>query len=67
MKMLGVLLAGAMVLGGCGSTEKKQEAGSRTIPELKIAISPYQDADTLRTKNRAFGEDAPGQTEGKGL
>lgn len=66
MKMLGVLLAGAMVLGGCGSTEKKQEAGSRTIPELKIAISPYQDADTLRTKTEPLGKMLQAKLKEKG-
>ena len=65
-KMLGVLLAGALVLGGCGGTKKEQAVGSKTIPELKIAISPYQDADTLRTKTEPLGKMLQAKLKEKG-
>lgn len=65
-KMMGVLLAGALVLGGCGGTKKEQAVGSKTIPELKIAISPYQDADTLRTKTEPLGKMLQAKLKEKG-
>ena len=65
-KMVGVLLAGALVLGGCGGTKKEQAVGSKTIPELKIAISPYQDADTLRTKTEPLGKMLQAKLKEKG-
>jgi phosphonate transport system substrate-binding protein len=53
--MTGMLLAGVLLASGCGSTTEKKE-GSRSIPELKIAISPYQDADTIRTRTEPLGK-----------
>jgi phosphonate transport system substrate-binding protein len=37
------------MLAGCGSSEKKNSAKSNEIKELKIAVSPYQDAETVKT------------------
>lgn len=36
------------LLAGCGG-EKKSSTGSNEIKELKIAVSPYQDAETVKT------------------
>lgn len=37
------------LLAGCGGSETKTSAGSNEIKELKIAVSPYQDAETVKT------------------
>ena len=37
------------MLAGCGSSEKKNSAGGKEIKELKLAVSPYQDAETVKT------------------
>ncbi|MDD6569130.1 MAG: phosphate/phosphite/phosphonate ABC transporter substrate-binding protein [Acidaminococcus sp.] len=54
-KMTGLLLAGALLASGCGSTTEKKKS-SKSIPELKIAISPYQDADTIKAKTEPLGK-----------
>ena len=36
------------LLAGCGG-EKKNSTGNNEIKELKIAVSPYQDAETVKT------------------
>jgi phosphonate transport system substrate-binding protein len=37
------------LLAGCGGGEKKKSAENSDIKELKIAFSPYQDAETIKT------------------
>ena len=37
------------LLAGCGGGEKKKSAENSEIKELKIAFSPYQDAETIKT------------------
>ena len=37
------------LLSGCGGGEKKKSAENSEIKELKIAFSPYQDAETIKT------------------
>jgi phosphonate transport system substrate-binding protein len=37
------------MLAGCGGGEKKKSAESSDIKELKVAFSPYQDAETIKT------------------
>ena len=39
----------AGLLTGCGGGDKKKSAGDNEIKELKIAVSPYQDAETIKT------------------
>ena len=39
------------LLAGCGG-EKKNSTGNNEIKELKIAVSPYQDAETVKTAER---------------
>ena len=46
-----VCLCGGL-LAGCGSSEKKNASGRGEIKELKIAVSPYQDAETVKTEVR---------------
>lgn len=53
MKKLAVIVVFLYIctalLTGCGDSEKKNSAGSNEIKELKIAFSPYQDAETIKT------------------
>lgn len=42
-----------LLLSGCGSNET---ADSKHVKELKIAISPYQDADTMKTATEPLGK-----------
>jgi len=37
------------LLAGCGGGEKKKSAENSDVKELKIAFSPYQDAETIKT------------------
>ena len=37
------------LLAGCGGSKKKNGAGNDGIKVLKIAVSPYQDAETVKT------------------
>ena len=39
----------AGLLAGCGETKKKEAASGKNIKELKVALSPYQDAETIKT------------------
>ncbi|MCH3950545.1 MAG: PhnD/SsuA/transferrin family substrate-binding protein [Acidaminococcus sp.] len=54
--MIGALTicTAATLFSGCGG--EKQSSGKKAVPELKIAISPYQDADTLKTKTEPLGK-----------
>ena len=45
--MLFCICAG--LLTGCGGTGKKEAASDKNIKELKVALSPYQDAETIKT------------------
>lgn len=42
-----------LMLAGCGGNE---QADSKHVKELKIAISPYQDADTMKTATEPLGK-----------
>lgn len=42
--LLGLLAAGCVMMAGC---QQKAEESPQKIDELKIAIAPYQDADTI--------------------
>lgn len=42
-----MICTGALL--GCGGSEKKKEAQNNKVKELKIALSPYQDAETIKT------------------
>lgn len=54
-KMLGLFVAGSLLLSGCGG-KTAEKSGPKEIKELKIAVSPYQDADTIRTKTAPLGK-----------
>ncbi len=55
-KMAVALLAlSSLLLAGCGNGEKSA-GNTKEIPELKIAISPYQDAETIQTKTEPLGK-----------
>lgn len=45
--MLFCICAG--LLTGCGGAGKKEAASDKNIKELKVALSPYQDAETIKT------------------
>ena len=53
--LLSALLVGCVFLSGCGSSDT-QKNGSKEVEELKIAVSPYQDADTIQTKTEPLGK-----------
>ena len=48
----------AGLLAGCGG-ETKKNAGSNEIKELKIAVSPYQDAETEDRKSTRLNSSHP--------
>lgn len=37
------------LLTGCGGNKKQEAASGKNIKELKVALSPYQDAETIKT------------------
>ena len=53
-------------LAGCGG-EKKNSAGSNEIKELKIAVSPYQDAETVKTAVGPLSAMLQGKLKEKGF
>ena len=53
--LISALLMGCVFLSGCGSSDT-QKSGSKEVEELKIAVSPYQDADTIQTKTEPLGK-----------
>ncbi len=77
-KFLASILTLALCLGlatGCAGkqtpaendTESAGETGVKEIPSLKIAFSPYADADQITTGHGASGAAAAGKASGKGL
>ena len=54
------------LLAGCGS-EKKSSTGSNEIKELKIAVSPYQDAETVKTAVGPLSTMLQGKLKEKGF
>ncbi|MBP5737103.1 MAG: PhnD/SsuA/transferrin family substrate-binding protein [Acidaminococcaceae bacterium] len=56
----------AGLLAGCGGGEKKS-AGSGEIKELKIAVSPYQDAETVKTAVGPLSAMLQGKLKEKGF
>ena len=53
--LISALLMSCVFLSGCGSSDT-QKSGSKEVEELKIAVSPYQDADTIQTKTEPLGK-----------
>lgn len=53
-KVLSMVMAASVLLAGCGG-KAEEKKGSKDIKELKIAISPYQDADTIKTNTAPLG------------
>ena len=77
-KFLASILTLALCLGlatGCAGkqipaendTESAGETGVKEIPSLKIAFSPYADADQHHHRHGASGAAAAGKASGKGL
>ena len=54
-------------LSGCGGSEKKNSAGANEIKELKIAVSPYQDAETVKTAVGPLSTMLQGKLKEKGF
>ncbi|MBR6818051.1 MAG: PhnD/SsuA/transferrin family substrate-binding protein, partial [Acidaminococcaceae bacterium] len=54
------------LLAGCGG-EKKSSTGSNEIKELKIAVSPYQDAETVKTAVDPLSKMLQGKLKEKGF
>ena len=57
----------AGLLAGCGGGETKKNAGSNEIKELKIAVSPYQDAETVKTAVGPLSTMLQGKLKEKGF
>lgn len=77
-KFLATLLSLALCLGvatGCAGKETPAansgkdvaETGVKEIPSLKIAFSPYADADQITTATEPLGAAPAGKAAGKGL
>ena len=56
----------AGLLAGCGGGETKKSAGNE-IKELKIAVSPYQDAETVKTAVGPLSAMLQGKLKEKGF
>ena len=54
------------LLAGCGG-EKKNSTGNNEIKELKIAVSPYQDAETVKTAVGPLSTMLQGKLKEKGF
>jgi phosphonate transport system substrate-binding protein len=68
MKTIRILAAalfmGSFLLTGCSSTSSGGDG--KDIAELKIAISPYQDADTMKTNTAPLGKMIQSKMKEKG-
>lgn len=65
-KVFGVLaMAASLLASGCGG-KAEQKTDSRNVKELKIAISPYQDAETLKTNMAPLGKLLQDKMKAKG-
>ncbi|MGE1061627.1 PhnD/SsuA/transferrin family substrate-binding protein [Megasphaera paucivorans] len=68
MKTIRILAAalfmGSLLLTGCSSTPSGGDG--KNIAELKIAISPYQDADTMKTHTAPLGKMIQSKMKEKG-
>ncbi len=65
-KVVGMLaLAASLLAAGCGG-KTEQKSSSKEVKELKIAISPYQDADTIKTNTAPLGKLLQDKMKAKG-
>ena len=57
-------LMGCLLLTGCGGSGSS--GSSKDVQELKIAVSPYQDADTIKTATEPLGKMIQEKMKAKG-
>ena len=57
----------SMLLAGCGGNAAKDAAKSGEIKELKVAFSPYQDAETIKTAAEPLGKLLQAKLKEKGF
>lgn len=63
--LLSAFVLGSLLLTGCGSSND-QKSNAKHVEELKIAISPYQDADTIKTNTEPLGKMLQAKMKEKG-